>query len=132
MPKLSKQLKDDIRAMLTKNFSYRKIEKLTKVPKSVVHKFASSINLNTENPGGRPKLLKPADATFLVTQMASGKSKTAAEVSKILSNEKGITISAKTVARELHNAGMKARTKKKKPAISQKNQKERLAFAKAH
>jgi hypothetical protein len=41
-------------------------------------------------------------------------------------------VSRKTVARELNKAGMKAGTKKKKPAISEKNRKERLAFAKSH
>lgn len=115
-----------------KNYSIRAIEEKLSVPKSTIHRYAKSINLSTNNNAGRPKSLSQGDTTFIVTQMASGKCKSAVDLCKTLSNEKGITVSPKTVSRELHKAGMKARTKKKKPAISSKNQKERLAFAKSH
>ena len=54
------------------------------------------------------------------------------EVKKSLENDVGVSVSANTVRRALKDSGLGAIVKPKKPHLSPKNVKERLAWAKAH
>jgi hypothetical protein len=90
------------------------------------------MGLTTNNRAGRKKILSPQDVTFAVTQLSSNKTNTVEKLTKVLNERNGTKISRQSLSRELHNAGMRAKMKKKKPAISPKNRKERLAFAKSH
>lgn len=132
MPKLSQKSKDSIKALLLKNKSVRAISKLLSIPKSTVYDYSNDLGLKTKNRAGRKKLLSTNDVTFAVTQLSSNKAESVEKLSKTLTETKGIKVSRFTLSRELHNAGMRATIKKKKPAISAKNRKERLAFAKSH
>jgi transposase len=132
MPKLSQKSKDSIWSLFNKNFSVRDISKSLSIPKSSVHRCLKQMNLKCNNRAGRKKILTTHDVTFAVTQLSSNKADTVEKLTKTLSQTKGIKVSRQTLARELHNAGMRATVKKKKPAISAKNRKERLAFAKSH
>jgi hypothetical protein len=90
------------------------------------------MNTKTQGVGGRKKKLNPRNVNFCVTQLCNGQVKTAQELVKTLEKDKGIRVHRTTISKALHEAGMKAGSKKKKPAISEKNRKERLAFAKSH
>jgi transposase len=132
MPKLSKKITDSIKSLLLKNQSIRSISKVLSIPKSTVHDQAKEMGLTTNNRAGRKKILSPQDVTFAVTQLSSNKTNTVEKLTKVLNERNGTKISRQSLSRELHNAGMRAKMKKKKPAISPKNRKERLAFAKSH
>ena len=112
--------------------SLRKISEATKIPKSTVDRIAKRMKIKSGKKAGRPKKLNAQDVTFCVTQLTTNRTKTAQSLTKTLREEKGIELHRSTVARALNNAGMKATDKKKKPALSKKNIKERLAFAKSH
>lgn len=132
MTRLSKKLQDSIKALLLKNTSIRKISTILKIPKSTIHDYATTIEIKTHNSAGRKKILSPQNITYAVTQLTTNKTKSIKNLTQNLQEHNGIKVSRQTLSRELHNAGLRSTTKKKKPAISQKNRKERLAFAKSH
>ena len=124
-------MQNNIKSLILKKLSLREISKLTNVPKSTVGRYARKMNIQTEGIKGRKKKLNARNVTHCVTQLCSNKVKTAQELVKTLEKDKGIKAHRTTIARALNEAGMKAGSKKKKPAISEKNRKERLAFAKS-
>lgn len=132
MPKVSKQDKERVKSLLLEKNSLRQIEKVTKIPKTTCSRIAKELNLKPGGQDGRKKKLTPRNVTFCISQLTTGKSQTADNCRKILENEQGVKVSLQTVSRALHLSGLRSGTKKKKPAISEKNRKERLAFAKSH
>jgi len=120
MGKLSKDLVDSIKVKLMANESIRSIAKILKVPKSTVHDLAKKFQFHTTNSPGRKKKLHSHDTTFCITSLATNKVQTAQQLTKLLSEEKGISLSRQTISRALHSGGMKAATRKKKPSISPK------------
>lgn len=134
MGKLSQSTKNNIRAQLEKNISVRQIAKALKVPKSTVQDLKTKLGLKSakKNLGGRPRKLSSRNVTYAVTQLTSGKARTARTIVTSLASDQGVSCSRQTLSRELHAVGLFAGSKKKKPAISEKNRKERLAFAKSH
>jgi transposase len=130
MGKYSKDQINNVKSLVLKKVSQREISKLTKVPKTNIARIAAQLNTVTEGKTGRPKKLNSRDITFCTTKLASGKVKTAQSLTKTLQIEKGIKLHRSTLSRALHLAGMKAGDKKKKHALSQKNIKSRLSFAK--
>ncbi len=132
MPKYSTDQLNNAKAMILKKMSQREISKLTRIPKTTVQRLARKMKIQTEGQTGRPKKLNARDVTFCVTKLSSGRVKTAQSLTKTLAAEKQITLHRSTVSRALHSVGMRAGDKKKKPALSQKNIKERLSFAKSH
>src|SRR5436305_5388455 len=69
---------------------------------------------------------------MFVRKITCRDAKTATKVSKQMENDLGTQISRQTVSRALKNAGMHSSEKRKKPALSSKNIKERFVFAKVH
>lgn len=132
MVKHTKDQLNNAKNLIMKKVSQREISKITKIPKTTIQRLASSMNIKTNGVQGRPKKISDRDVTFCVTKLASGKAKTAESLTKHLSEQKNIKVHRTTISRALHKAGMKAGDKKKKPALSQKNVRERLAFARAH
>jgi transposase len=134
MVKVSQSTKNNIRVQLEKNISVRQIGKALNVPKSTVQDIKTKLGLRSakKNLGGRPRKLSSRNVTFAVTQLTSGKATTAQSIARSLETDQGVTCSRQTLSHELHAAGLYAGAKKKKPAISEKNRKERLAFAKSH
>ncbi len=132
MAKTSASQKNNVKALLSQNKSIREVAKRTHVSKSKVQMIAARNGLSSNNKGGRPAKLNQRDVTYMLSLLTSGRCKTAQKLAKMMSEDKGIPISRFTVSRELHKAGMKSGTKKKKPFISEKNKKTRLQFAQAH
>jgi hypothetical protein len=81
---------------------------------------------------GRPVKLSLEDKRFCVRSIKTQKCETAKEVQKSLKSDLNVEVSERTVRRVLSAGGMKAADKKKKPLLSKKNRKTRLAFAKRH
>ena len=132
MPKRDTDQVKSVKALLDLKMSYRAIAGRVGVSKSKVQRIASGCGLVSENKAGRKKILSSNDVTFCVTQLSTKKVDSCEKLTKMISEQKGRSVSPRTVSRELHNAGLRSGSKKKKPMISQKNKKERLAFAKAH
>ena len=132
MPKISQKKLENTKSLLLKKLSLREIAKITKVSKSTVSRVAKDMNIKTEGKNGRKRKLTDRNVTHCISGLTSGVSKTAESLSKKIEADFGIKVHRTTVSRELHKAGLRAGEKKKKPALSEKNRKERLAYAKAH
>ncbi len=132
MPKISPDTLNNVKSMLARKCSVREIERITGVSKSSVQRIASQTGNKPGGVGGRPKKLNDRIVTSSIIQLTSGKVKTAESLAKALSHDHGINVHRTTLSRALHRAGMGATEKKKKPALSAKNVKERLSFAKSH
>lgn len=97
-----------------------------------MNRVAIASGIHLDNKAGRKKKLTDRDVTYCISQIFTNRETTAENLAKVISRTKGTSVSSRTIARALRNAGLRAKTKKKKPAISPKNKKERLAFAKSH
>lgn len=132
MPKLSKAKNTNIIARLNEGLSLKKISSMFGVHKSTVSRIKKANNIQTTNKPGRPKKLSARDEKYCVKKIISGESQTATKVAKDLKNDFQIQVSRHTVARSLKSSGLRSGEKKKKPALSEKNRKLRLEFAKIH
>ncbi|GFW18717.1 paired domain-containing protein [Trichonephila clavipes] len=83
---------------------------------------------NKPKPGGSSKLTSRAKR--MIVRSATNKPMTSAQnfTNELLSSC-NVSVSAQTVRNVLHSAGLKARTPRKKPYISELNRKRRLEFA---
>jgi len=132
MTKISQAKKNEVKALLSQKRSIREVAKTVRISKTQVHAIGKQFGIHSKKTAGRPKSLNTHDVTYMVTQLVTQKVKTARSLAHTMSTEKQKPISRFTISRELKNAGLKCTTMKKKPMISEKNRKERLAFAKAH
>ncbi|GFT26560.1 transposable element Tc1 transposase [Trichonephila clavipes] len=79
-------------------------------------------------PGGSSKLTSRAKR--MTVRSATNKPMTSAQnIANELLSSCNVSVSAQTVRNVLHSAGLKARTPRKKPYISEVNRKRRLEFA---
>jgi len=81
---------------------------------------------------GRPPKLSLENKRFCVKSVKTEKCESAIDVQKSLKKEFDVEVSERTVRRVLRGGGLKAAEKKKKPMLSKKNRKDRLAFARRH
>jgi len=114
MPKLSCDVQNNIKSLILKKLSLREISKLTNVPKSTIERYAKEKKIKTEGASGRKKKLNSRNVTYCVTQLCSNQVKTAQELVKTLEKDQGVKVHRTTIAN------------------SEKNRKDRLAFAKSH
>jgi hypothetical protein len=77
-------------------------------------------------------MLSAQDRRTCVRLITSGRAETATDVAKKLEDNLQTSISRSTVARILRDSGMRSAEKQKKPALSAKNVKARLEFARRH
>ncbi len=82
--------------------------------------------------GGHPSKLSPADVCYAIRSVTSGKSKTAAAVTRELRQLKQSPLHPSTVQRKLKAAGLKAVVKQKKPLLTAAHKRARLDWAIAH
>lgn len=82
--------------------------------------------------GGCPPKLSPTNVRYAVHQVTSDPPASPSKVAHELSEITGTSLSACTVRRYLHDAGLKAVVKPKKPRLLSKNVKARLEFAQRH
>ena len=84
------------------------------------------------SPGGRPTKLSPQNKRFCIRAITSGHIQTGVAVTKKLESELGVKVCDRTVRNALHEAGLGAMEKEKRPKLSAKNIRARLQFAKLH
>ncbi|XP_075163154.1 uncharacterized protein LOC142235781 [Haematobia irritans] len=121
MKKLSRDVEDNIVSLTARNngSSSRKIVKELNIGQSVVIRVHKRRN-SKEQTRGRRKLLTEADARLMMTEIRQNKSVTPKNTTA-----KNKQVSEWTVAK-ISNC------KKNKPALSEKNQKARMKFAREH
>ncbi|GFT35807.1 uncharacterized protein TNCV_1288631 [Trichonephila clavipes] len=115
--------------------SFREIGKILKLSFTtvgyIVKKYLETGSVeNKPRPGGPSKLTSRAKR--MIARSATNKAMTSAQniANELLSlSSCNVSVSAQTVRIILHKAGLKARTPRKKPYISEVNRKRRLEFA---
>lgn len=118
---------------LQNGLSYRETAKKVKIHYATVYKVAKRNGIKQlGNRGGRPTKLNQVIKRNIIRKITSGKCDTATETAKKLQESMNINVNAQTIRNALKSYGLQAKHKVKKPAISVKNQKKRLEFAKKH
>ncbi|KZV97968.1 hypothetical protein EXIGLDRAFT_607471, partial [Exidia glandulosa HHB12029] len=85
LPKLSDDCISSVLALLDSQLSYRQIAKRTGLSIGVISKIRTEYRPDIENqPGGRPRVLTPADVRHAQRLICSGKADTATKVTSIL------------------------------------------------
>ncbi|KAG1181460.1 hypothetical protein G6F35_015898 [Rhizopus arrhizus] len=120
-------------SLLQQGKSIREVERVTGLSKSAVGRLQKTHCFGLGKPkGGRPKLLSAADERYCVRQVTKTRISSAIKVAKELEKDTGRKVSADTVCRALHKAGLGAIEKPKKPLLSAKNIRKRLSWCMAH
>jgi transposase len=133
MKSISKDIENQIIQHLNAGESHRKIAQIVGVGRSTVQRVANRMFPGrTIEKNGRPPKLTERDKLYCVRQMTLGRKKTAVEVVRCLEQELGISVSVNTARNALKEKGLGSFVKPKKPYLSNKNVKDRLAWAKAH
>lgn len=129
MKKLSVELENSVVVLTEKGHSTRKIAEKLNIGQSTVVKVQKRKNIvRAPNVGGRPRQLSDADARLMEREMRKDSSITPKQAADALNKN----VSEWTARRALHRIGLLSAVKKKKPALSAKNVKARLAFCKKH
>jgi len=133
MKPISKDIENSIIQHLNSEDSYRKTARAVGVSLATVQRVA-----NRALPGrkvekkGRPPKLTERDKLYCVRQLTIGGKETAVDVAKSLREELGVSVHVDTVCNVLREKGLGTIVKPKKPNLSPKNVKDRLAWAIAH
>ena len=133
MKVLSQNLKNNIISNLKSGLSTRQVANKFAISQSVVQKIRKRYCGNVPaSTGGRPKLLSCQDKRRLTRYITAQVATTASMAAKLLENAVGKRISKWTAQRALKEVNFIAVEKKKKPALSKKNIKPRLIFARKY
>lgn len=95
-------------------------------------KFLAQGNVYNRNRSGRPRKTNDRDERLIKTLSVRDVRKTAVDIRNDLSEYHGLDLSVSTVKRRLAALGLHGRRPCKKPLISLRNRRQRLAFAKYH
>lgn len=103
--------------------------------KSGVYKLCSKFdqlgNISDRSRSGRKRITTPQDDRIINRMVLKDRKLTSREISDTF-NQSGVQISARTVRNRLFNAGLKAKTPRKKPYLSIMQRKRRVKWAKLH
>jgi transposase len=136
MPKVSPQKRARIAALLSTGLSTRDIARREQVSQSTVarlrHVDYASRDYKDAPRSGRPRRLTDRHERSIVRVLASGECQTAVDVQSHLRAHANVSVSANTVRRVLRRRGFASRVKRKKPFLTEKHRRNRLAFAKKY
>ena len=120
-------------SLLQSGLSYRQVADRLVLGYGTVQKIATVSGIERVRPKrGRPSKLSETTKRSIVRNVCSGKYDTAVQAARDLQTDQGITVNPQTIRNVLKSKGLRARHKVKKPAISLRNRKKRLEFAKVH
>lgn len=100
--------------------------------RSIVNRFKGESNLQNAKRPGRPRVLSDRERQKIVREIKKDPKKTSTQLTAEVQEETGKKIHPMTVRRVLHEADYSARVARRKPLISLKNQKKRLAYAREY
>lgn len=129
MKKISIEIENSVVCLTEKGCSSRAIAKKLGISQSAVITAQKRRNVTSRTQQkGRKKLLSDSDARLMISQMRKNRLLTPKEASLAINKN----VSEWTARRALRNIGYAAAVKKNKPALSEKNVKARLKFAREH
>ncbi|CAG7722455.1 unnamed protein product [Allacma fusca] len=111
----------------------REISQCVKVPKSTVfdvirkYKFTGQLR-NLPGKGRKPKV-STRDVRKIQRKLVINPFKPATEIQAEIQNELRVMVTPQTIRNCIHKGGNSCRTARRKPYVSEKNKKRRLAFA---
>lgn len=133
MKPLCKSNQNNVICHLKNGLSNREVALRTGVSRSTVNRIAIKNFPGRETiKNGRPQKLSSREKSFCVRKLTIGGKENAVQVTKSLETELNKFVNAQTVRRALKSCGLGAIVKPKKPFLSAKNIKHRLAWAKSH
>jgi transposase len=133
MKQISKNIENDIINNLQNGLSNRETAKRADVSHATVNRIAKkAFPRRVVERKGRPPKLTLRDKHYCVRQITMGGKETAVDVKRSLENDIGVSVCNNTVRNVLRDMGIGSIVKPKKPYLSPKNVKERLAWARAH
>ena len=133
MKPISKDTENRISQRLESGDSYRTIASAVGVRHSTDQTMANKVfpGRSIVKRGRPPKLTRRA-RLYYVREMTIGGKETAADVARSLQENLGVSVHVDTVRSALHKEGFGSIVKPKKPNLTPKNVKDRLAWAIAH
>lgn len=121
---------DKIVSLLSSGLSTRAVASETGVSKSKVALINKEMGPDKENlPAGRPSKLSPTDKRAISLQINTGKAENAVQITQDINTILPQPVCVQTVRNALKEDAFVAVTKKKKPYLSKKHRRARLAFA---
>ena len=133
MKSISLDRQNDIVCALKQGRSTRAIAASHGVSKGTITRVKGKFRVKcAKKPAGRPKKLSKASERRLVQAVETGVCSDAVSAHKSLPTASRNVISRKTIARTLQRHGLRAHIKQKKPMLTARHRKLRLAFARAH
>jgi len=120
-------------SLLKSGMSTRLVAKRVGASQQTITLWRASIRGNIQTPKtGRPRKLSMRDDMIIARYASTGKYSTASAIQQALKRYYGIDVHRSTVARSLRRSGLGAFAKRKKPLLSLKHRKARLAFSKKY
>ena len=136
MPKVSPQKRARIAALLSVGLSTRDIARRERVSQSTVSRLRHYNHADRDYQdlprGGAPRLLTDRHERLIVRMVKSGKCQTAIDVQSCLREEEDIHVSYDTVRNVFQRNNMRQQIKRRKPLLTKKQRRDRVAFAKEH
>jgi transposase len=130
MRPISAAQRDNVLSLLSSGLSTRDIAAQTGVSKSKVSNIAKEYEPDKENlQGGRRRKLTPTDQRAVLSLVRTGKASDAVAATKHINTIIPEPVTVQTVRNVLKEHRLKAYVKKKRPFLSPKHRKARLAFA---
>jgi len=127
-----------IQVMTLKNqgVSNKEVAQITGLSVRGIQKIKNTVNhthsFKDKPRTGRPPKLTERNKRTTVRLMKKKDASTATAVSKVLKTSHNVNVSRQTVSRAFKSFGFSCRIKKKKPKLTEKHKKTRLAWAKKH
>lgn len=103
-----------------------------KTADNIYKRYKLSGTVNRANKPGRPRKTTARDDKTIKRLSVADPRKTAVDIASDLRKHYNVNLHATTVARRLNDVGLYGRHAAKKPLVSAKNRKARLAFARRH
>ena len=133
MKPISTSARANILFLSESGLSARKISSQTGLGKSTIARIIKEAHPAKENIKlGPPSKLSPTDKRRIVFSITSNKVENAVQATQLINSTLSSPISSQTVRNVLKAASLKAVVKKKKPLLSIRYRKHRLAFALKH
>ena len=130
MKPISTSIKASILSLTESGLSICQISSQTGLGKSTVARVIKEFLPEKENIKlGCPSKLSFTDRRRIVSSITTGKAENAVQATHLINSTLSYPISSQTVCNVLKSASLKAVVKKKKPFLSVKHRKQRLAFA---
>lgn len=97
--------------------------------RSIVAREAKNGNVVSLPRSGRPKKTSARVDRMLLVKIKSNRRTTAAQLAQCVEDATGVTVSPSLVRSRLHDAGLRGRAARKKPYLTARHRKARLAYA---